>query len=60
VVEFSSELVVVFWIYVGLFLAVPPFLWGLGLAVAYLYVRWRRMGFLARSFKEKPRRAWWW
>jgi uncharacterized protein len=45
---------VVFWLYVGLFLATPPLLWGLGLAMMYLYVRWRYMGFLTRIFQEKP------
>ena len=44
----------VFWLYVGLFLAVPPLLWGLALAVMYLYVRWKYMGFLTRIFQEKP------
>jgi len=45
---------VVFWLYVGLFLAVPPILVGLGLAVLYLYLRWRYMGFITRIFQEKP------
>lgn len=44
----------VFWLYVGLFLAAPPLLYGLGLAVAYLWVRWRYMGFVTRIFQEKP------
>src|SRR5436305_8119759 len=45
---------VVFWFYVGLLLAVPPLLYGLALAVMYLYVRWKYMGFLTRIFQEKP------
>lgn len=44
----------VFWLYVGLFLAVPPLLYGLLIAVAYLYVRWKYMGFVTRIFQEKP------
>ncbi len=44
----------VFWLYVTLFVAVPPILYGLALAVAYLWVRWRYMGFLTRIFQEKP------
>jgi dipeptidyl aminopeptidase/acylaminoacyl peptidase len=45
---------VVFWFYVGLLLAVPPLLYGLAIAVAYLYVRWKYMGFVTRIFQEKP------
>ncbi len=44
----------VFWFYFGLFLTVPPLLYGLLLSVAYLWVRWRYMGFLTRIFQEKP------
>jgi len=45
---------VVFWLYVGLFLAVPPIVVGLVLAVLYLYIRWRYMAQLTRIFQEKP------
>jgi uncharacterized protein len=45
---------VVFWFYVGLLIAVPSLLYGLVLAVLYLYVRWKYMGFLTRIFQEKP------
>ena len=44
----------VFWLYFGLLFAVPPLLYGLCLAVVYLYVRWKYMGFLTRIFQEKP------
>ena len=44
----------VFWLYFVLFLAAPWVLYGLTLAVLYLYVRWRYMGFLTRIFQEKP------
>ena len=42
----------VFWLYVGLSLAAPPLLYGLCLAVVYLYVRWKRPALLARLFKK--------
>jgi len=45
---------VVFWLYFTLLIAVPPLLYGLVLAVLYLYVRWKYMGFLTRIFQEKP------
>jgi dipeptidyl aminopeptidase/acylaminoacyl peptidase len=45
---------VIFWFYVGLFLAVPPIVVGLVLAVLYLYVRWKFMGQITRIFQEKP------
>jgi dipeptidyl aminopeptidase/acylaminoacyl peptidase len=45
---------VVFWLYVGLFAATPALLYGLVLAMAYLYVRWKYMGFILRIFQEKP------
>ncbi len=45
----------VFWLWIVItVLAVPPIAVGLGLAVAYLYVRWKYMGFLTRIFQEKP------
>lgn len=45
----------VFWlVFVLTVLAVPPIAWGLGLAVAYLWVRWKYMGFVTRIFQEKP------
>lgn len=46
-------MVVWLWIVISL-LAFPPIAVGLGLAVAYLYVRWKYMGFLTRIFQEKP------
>jgi len=46
---------VVFWLWIVVtVLAVPPIAWGLGLAVVYLYVRWKYMGFVLRIFQEKP------
>ena len=45
----------VFWLYIGLgALLVPWVLYGLGLAVLYLYVRWKYMGFVLRIFQERP------
>ena len=44
----------VFWFYIGLFLAAPPLAVGLILAVMYLYLRWKYVGRLARIFQEKP------
>lgn len=44
----------VLWLYFVLFLSVPPLLYGLLLAVAYLWVRWKYMGFVLRIFQEKP------
>ncbi|MBY0460145.1 MAG: alpha/beta fold hydrolase [Gemmataceae bacterium] len=45
----------VFWLWVLIsILAVPPVAAGLVLAVVYLYVRWKYMGFLTRIFQEKP------
>ena len=44
----------VLWLYIVLFFGVPPILYGLVLAVIYLYVRWKYMGFLTRIFQEKP------
>lgn len=41
------------WILIALVTA-PPIAVGLALAVAYLYVRWKYMGFLTRIFQEKP------
>jgi pimeloyl-ACP methyl ester carboxylesterase len=47
--------VVVFWLWIVItVLAVPPIAWGLCLAMLYLFVRWRYMGFLTRIFQEKP------
>jgi dipeptidyl aminopeptidase/acylaminoacyl peptidase len=47
--------VVVFWFYIGLFLAVgTPIVVGLALAVLYLYIRWRYMGQITRIFQERP------
>jgi len=46
---------VVFWLWVVItVLAVPSIAYGLVLAVLYLYVRWKYMGFLTRIFQEKP------
>ncbi len=44
----------VFWLYIVLFLTAPWLLYGLLLAVAYLWVRWKYMGFILRIFQEKP------
>ncbi len=45
----------VFWLWIVVaVLAAPPVAWGLALAVVYLYVRWKYMGFLTRIFQEKP------
>ena len=45
----------VFWFYVGIcVLAVPPIALGLALAMIYLYIRLKYMGFLLRIFQEKP------
>ena len=44
-----------FWLYVALFLAVPPLLYGLALAVAYLWVRWKRL--VLRVFNESGERS---
>ncbi len=45
----------VFWLWIVIsVLAVPPIAVGLVLAVTYLYVRWKYMGFLTRIFQEKP------
>lgn len=45
----------VFWLWIVIsVLAVPPIAVGLVMAVVYLYVRWRYMGFLTRIFQEKP------
>ncbi|HEY1188321.1 MAG TPA: prolyl oligopeptidase family serine peptidase [Gemmata sp.] len=45
----------VFWLWIVIsVIAVPPIAVGLALAVAYLYVRWKYMGFLTRIFQEKP------
>ncbi len=45
----------VFWLWIVItVLAVPAIAWGLGLAVVYLYVRWKYMGFVTRIFQEKP------
>ena len=44
----------VFWFYIGLFLAMPSLLIGLVLAMVYLYVRWKYMDFLTRIFQERP------
>ena len=44
----------VFWLYVGLGLLAPWVLYGLALAVIYLYVRWKYLGFMVRIFQEKP------
>lgn len=45
----------VFWFYVTLCLiAAPPILLGLVLAMIYLYIRLKYMGFLLRIFQEKP------
>jgi len=45
---------VVLWLYIVLLLSAPPLLYGLLLAVAYLWVRWKYMGFILRIFQEKP------
>jgi len=45
---------VIFWLYVALLIAVPSIIVGLALAVLYLYIRWKYMGFLTRIFQEKP------
>ena len=45
----------VFWLWIGIaLLSFFPIAVGLGLAMAYLYVRWKYMGFLTRIFQEKP------
>ena len=45
----------VFWLWfvIGA-LSVPFVAYGLAMAVVYLYVRWKYMGFLTRIFQEKP------
>jgi len=46
---------VVFWLWILIsVLAVPPIAWGLAIAVAYLWVRWKYIGFVTRIFQEKP------
>lgn len=45
----------VFWLWIVIsVLAVPPIAWGLAIAVAYLWVRWKYIGFVTRIFQEKP------
>ncbi|MBN9518101.1 alpha/beta fold hydrolase [bacterium] len=45
----------VFWLYLGLtLLAATPVAFGLGLAILYLYLRWKYIPFLVRIFQEKP------
>lgn len=45
----------VFWLWIVIsVLAVPSIAVGLLMAVTYLYVRWKYMGFLTRIFQEKP------
>lgn len=45
----------VFWFWVGAaVLLVPPVAYGLAIAVLYLWVRWKYMGFLVRIFQERP------
>jgi len=50
----------VFWLYVGLVLAVPPFLVGLALAVMYPVLR-KHPEWIIHSPPPPPRRrSWWW
>ncbi|MBX9584811.1 MAG: hypothetical protein K2X87_31290 [Gemmataceae bacterium] len=45
----------VLWLWVGVaLLVIPPIVVGLGLAVTYLYARWRYPGSPARIFQGKP------
>ncbi len=44
----------VFWLWICLLIAVPPVLFGLVMAVLFIYVRWKYMGYLLRIFQEKP------
>ena len=41
----------VLWLYFVLLLVVPPLLYGLLLAAAYLFVRWKHPGFVLRVFQ---------
>ena len=42
-----------FWVVLGV-LALPWVALGLGLAVLYLWLRWKYVGYLVRIFQEKP------